>query len=158
MPYQQNKRSDTALDLVKTGLYIFLGWQAIKVISAVAKGVTEPRIDSGTSQNTCDYNADLLSYPEEQYSDIADDIQSAIWETGPFALYERDEVIASALMAMQNRDDLKKLRCVYNIRGAKDAMSARLNLVQSVEKYLDQNYKDAVNADYYAKGIPLIIL
>lgn len=155
---ENRSHSSQAFELVKTGLIVYLGIEALGLIGNIAGAFQEPKNDAGTSQNNCDAVIANLTYPLIQYDAFSDQIQNAIWETGPFAMYERDDVIAAALMAMNNIDDVTMLICAYWIRGAKDAASATLNLVDSVEKYLDSDYKEAVNEDYQNRGINFIWL
>lgn len=146
-------RSSQALDWVKTGLYIYLGIKAIELIQGAQSAMSDNQYDAGGSASNCNFNANNLTLPIFEYDTIADGIQNAIWETGLFAMYERDDVIAGGLMMMNNLDDIQKLICVYKWRGAKDAASAVLSLPQSVEKFLDDNLKQVVNQNYLDRGI-----
>lgn len=147
------KSSDT-LDVVKTGLFIYLGIKAIDLIQATQDTFTDNPGDTGTAHLNCDLSElDELTYSGWEYDAYADQINGAIWNTGLFAMYERDEAIAATLMQMLTLDDIIALSCAYGERGAPGAWSEKYSLIAAVEKFLDAGYKEQVNDYYMSQGI-----
>lgn len=85
---------------------------------------------------------------------LADRLESDFWPGGLIALpFEYDEDAAATLMQCQVTNDVRLLMNEYGTRGT--AIFERYNLTETVVKFLDNNYRDAVNADYQTKGITI---
>lgn len=97
-----------------------------------------------------------LTLPLDVYGSLADQMQAAIWYYfDGFA--EDDEAMRDILLQLNTDDDVKELICVYGVRGQHGYLSGHLfpqyNLVNSVQNYLDSDYKEYVNKTYAARGI-----
>lgn len=98
-----------------------------------------------------DANPATLSQTEADT--LADQIEAAVWGTGVVESWtEDDEAFATCLMVPQNTADVRLLMNAYGSRGTH---FNQLNLTETVVAYLDQDYRDAVRADYAAKGITI---
>lgn len=146
--------SENTLDAVKTGVIVYLGWQLIQAIEGTKEMFEDNPGDSGTAHLDCDLSElQDLNYTAFEYDGFADQINGAIWNTGLFALWERDEAIAATLMQMLSLDDFIALSCAYGERGAPGAWSEKYSLIMAVEKFLDAKYKAEVNEYYSSIGI-----
>jgi hypothetical protein len=107
--------------------------------------------ETNTSENV-NVNKTNLSYPENEYLLMADTIEEAAW--GTFGSFTEDDALMFGTMAkLQNNDDLYQLTKVYGIRGVGLVIVDEYNLVQTIEKFLDNDYKRQLNALYAQRGI-----
>ena len=130
--------------LIITAFLIFLAYQLAKkfLSSGMTQGGTSQDIKPGTD----------LTYKANDYELFADTIEQAFW--GSFGgFYEDDELAFNVLSKMRTNDDLYKLAQVYGTRGRGILIEEGYNLIQTVEKLLDNNYKEELNAIFEANGI-----
>jgi hypothetical protein len=106
----------------------------------------------GQTQEEIQVNAANLTYDDTVYQTQADNIEAAVWG-GLLSLTEDDAAIFDALNKMQNIDDVKRLIQVYGIRGEGLVLQEYYNLPQTITMYLDNDYKDQINAIYLQRGI-----
>lgn len=106
----------------------------------------------GQTQETVQINTAKLTFDDSVYQTQADNIEAAVWG-GLLSLTEDDSAIFDALNKMQTLDDVKKLIQVYGIRGEGIILQEYYNLPQTVTMYLDQDYKEQINALYSQRGI-----
>jgi hypothetical protein len=107
--------------------------------------------ETNTSQNV-EVNEANLSYPANEYLLMADTIEDAAW--GTFGSFSEDDALMYGTMAkLQNNDDLYQLAKVYGIRGVGLIIVDEYNLIQTIEKFLDNDYKRQLNALYAQRGI-----
>jgi hypothetical protein len=106
----------------------------------------------GQTQEELQINAAKLTYDDSVYQTQADNIEAAVWG-GLLSVTEDDAAIFDALNVMQNLDDVKKLIQVYGIRGEGLVLQEYYNLPQTITMYLDNDYKEQINAVYSQKGI-----
>lgn len=96
-------------------------------------------------------NVANLSYPLNQYLIYADQIEGALHIGDAWAPYEDDDSVQSVLMSMQTDDDFYQLVKAFGVR--ETTWPTELNLVETIEAYLDADNKEAVNNDYASKGM-----
>jgi hypothetical protein len=112
----------------------------------------------GTTHNlpeTEDYNTPRHghTYSPNQYALFADQIEAA-WLSGPFGITEDDTAIGNILMQMMNDNDVVALSNAFGTRHVHGLwFLSGGNLAQIIHKYLDNDIKAIVNADYEAKGM-----
>lgn len=106
----------------------------------------------GQTQEEIQVNAQKLTYDDSVYQTQADNIEAAVWG-GLLSLTEDDAAIFDALNKMQNIDDVKRLIQVYGIRGEGIVLQEYYNLPQTITMYLDNDYKEQINAIYLQRGI-----
>ena len=106
----------------------------------------------GQTQEEIQVNAANLTYDDTVYQTQADNIEAAVCG-GLLSLTEDDAAIFDALNKMQNIDDVKRLIQVYGIRGEGLVLQEYYNLPQTITMYLDNDYKDQINAIYLQRGI-----
>lgn len=92
-----------------------------------------------------------LSYPDNWYLQQADIIEQAVWAGS--ALWEDDDAIQNTLLMCMNDDDFYQLSNAYGVRGRGVVLRDYYNLQQTVQEYLDDDNKEAVNANYASKGM-----
>jgi hypothetical protein len=93
-----------------------------------------------------------LTYSANDYELFADSIETAFWgNLGGF--YEDDELAFNVLEKMRTNDDLYKLAQVYGTRGRGIIIQDGYNLIQTVERLLDNEYKNQLNELYSQRGI-----
>ena len=86
---------------------------------------------------------------------LADRIEVAVWGSGAVEAWTEDEEeFAACLMVCQVTNDVRLLMNAYGNRGTH---FDKLNLVETVAAYLDDDYRAAVNADYLAKRITIAL-
>lgn len=130
--------------LIITAFLIFLAYQLAKKFlgSDMTQGGTSQDIKPGTD----------LTYKPNDYELFADTIEQAFWGSlGGF--FEDDELAFNVLSKMRTNDDLYKLAQVYGTRGRGILIEEGYNLIQTIEKLLDNNYKEELNAIFEANGI-----
>lgn len=94
-----------------------------------------------------------LSFPEFQYQAYADMFEAA-WLSGPFGWSEDDAAMGEILMAMKTDADVIALNNAWGERHVHGvSFFSGGNLSQVVQKYLDNDVKQQVNANYEFKGI-----
>lgn len=125
---------------------------AYKVLKSLwfSVGAPEGATTGGSSQNL-PVDTNRLSFPRNNYKAFADEIEQAIW--GGFDLTEDDEAVAQVLSMMNTNDDVQELINAYGTRGEGILIQKYYNLVQTVQMYLDDDLKEAVNNIYQTKGI-----
>jgi hypothetical protein len=96
-------------------------------------------------------NPSKLSYSLNQYLVYADQIEGALHIGDAWSPYEDDTAVQDVLMSMQNDDDFYQLVKAYGVR--ETTWPTELNLVETIEAYLDSDNKEAVNVDYAGKGM-----
>lgn len=106
----------------------------------------------GQTQEEIQVNAQKLTFDDSVYQTQADNIEAAVWG-GLLSLTEDDAAIFDALNKMQNIDDVKRLIQVYGIRGEGLVLQEYYNLPQTITMYLDNDYKEQINAIYLQRGI-----
>lgn len=106
----------------------------------------------GQTQETVQVNPSNLTYDDSVYQTQADNIEAAVWG-GLLSVTEDDAAIFDALNVMQTLDDVKKLIQVYGIRGEGLVLQEYYNLPQTITMYLDNDYKEQINAVYSQRGI-----
>jgi hypothetical protein len=106
----------------------------------------------GQTQEEIQVNEQKLTYDDSVYQTQADNIEAAVWG-GVLELTEDDAAIFDALNKMQNIDDVKRLIQVYGIRGEGIVLQEYYNLPQTITIFLDNDYKEQINAIYLQRGI-----
>ncbi len=88
-----------------------------------------------------------------QAATIADAIQVDVFGSGMIQTpWENDDDFAIQLMKAQNTNDV---RVIMNAYGRRGSALVDYNLPQTVAIFLDDDRKQAVNADYFTKGIEI---
>jgi len=118
-------------------------------------------LKSGKSENTTlDFCARVkkqnLTYDIAYYNVLADAIDAAVWLYMD-GLFEDDEAIEAALLMCQNDDDVLQLICSYGIRGPL-IIGLDRDLIGTVQSFLDDSNKAAVNDEYVKRGITFLWL
>ena len=135
------------MDNKKVLIIIVILFLVYKIVSKIFRDDKE----KDSSQNV-EVNQANLSYPANEYLLMADTIEDAAW--GTFGSFTEDDALMYGTMAkMKNNDDLYQLAKVYGIRGVGVVIVDEYNLVQTVERYLDNDYKRQLNALYAQRGI-----
>jgi hypothetical protein len=92
-----------------------------------------------------------LSYDLNQYKIFADSIEASLHIGDAWSPYEDDEEVGTTLKRMNTDDDWYQLIKAYGHR--ETTWPTELNLVETIQAYLDQDVKDDVNQDWSNKGI-----
>lgn len=144
----KNEDITTALIII---IVLFVLYRVNKFFSAVGSGIGAPAgSQTGGSEQT-QPNAQNLTFPTWKYEQLADTIESAVW--GGLAFTENDEEIEEALKQCQTDDDYIALSSAYGVRGRGVVLRDYYNLTQTLDLYLDDSNRDAVNADFQSKGM-----
>lgn len=106
----------------------------------------------GQTQEEVTVNPANLTFDAAVYNSLADSIEAAVWG-GLLSVTEDDEAIFDALRKMKNLDDVKALIKAYGIRGEGIVLQEYYNLPQTITLYLDESYKNEINALYSQRGI-----
>ena len=134
------------MDNKKMIIAIVLLFLVYKIVSKLFKDK-----ETNTSENV-DVDKTKLSYPANEYLLMADTIEDAAW--GTFGSFTEDDALMYGTMAkLQNNDDLYQLAKVYGVRGVGLIIVDEYNLIQTIEKFLDNDYKRQLNELYARRGI-----
>jgi hypothetical protein len=134
------------MDNKKIIIIIVILFLVYKIVSKIFRDK-----ETDSSQNV-EVDKTKLSYPANEYLLMADTIEDAAW--GTFGSFTEDDALMYGTMAkMKNNDDLYQLAKVYGIRGVGVVIVDEYNLIQTIEKYLDNDYKRQLNALYAQRGI-----
>jgi hypothetical protein len=140
-----NKNTIVQIAVILLILYILK-----KVLDFFKNPQTTPQ--GGQTQEDVVVNQSKLTYDPVVYNSLADKIEAAVWG-GLFSVTENDAAFFDALNQMKNLDDVKQLIKSYGIRGEGIVLQEYYNLPQTVTMYLDDSYKNQINALYLQKGI-----
>lgn len=104
----------------------------------------------GQSQENVVINPAKLSYKYSDYELMADTIETAAWGN---AFVEDDKLMFDTMAQMKTNDDLYQLVKTYGIRGRGVVIVEEYNLIQTIERMLDNDYKNDLNNIYAQRGI-----
>lgn len=104
----------------------------------------------GQSQENVQINPAKLTYKFNDYELFADTIETAAWGN---AFVEDDKLMFDTMAQMKTNDDLYQLVKTYGVRGRGVVIVEEYNLIQTIERMLDNDYKNDLNKLYASRGI-----
>lgn len=137
--------------LVIAVVVIYALYKAFKFTQAATDlfGAPDDAVTGGSEELVVDLNN--LTYNEAWYVQQADVIEQAVW--GGSAFWEDDDAIESVLLMLNSDDDFIALSNAYGVRGRGVVLRDYYNLIQTIQEYLDDSNKEAVNQNYASKGM-----
>lgn len=141
--------------LIIAVVVIYALYKMYKFTEAVTEGVTDlfgapENAETGGSENL-PVDTNNLTYNESWYVQQADVIEQSVWAGS--GLWEDDEAMEAVLVMLNTDDDFIALSNAYGVRGRGVVLRDYYNLIQTVQEYLDDSNKEAVNQNYAAKGM-----
>lgn len=97
------------------------------------------------------------TFPPYVYASLATQLEASVWDAPLGPIVENDEDMYDVLALMKTDDDVIELACAYGERGPDGWIDSelwgKLDLVETVSLYLDDNYKEDLNELYEDLGI-----
>jgi hypothetical protein len=149
-------RSNDILDIAKIGLIAYLGYKVVNAIEGFGgggKGDAEGASHTSQAFDCENFDYSKASFLAQTYEQLADRLEADFYPDALGGWTENDHDIGNVLMQMQKNEDVAALICAYNVRGRGYIIREYYNLPQAVARYLDEDVKAAVNADYQRKGL-----
>jgi hypothetical protein len=141
-------------DLI-TALIAIVVLYALYKISQLLKGVGDnvgAPADATTGGSEKDEpQTSNLSYPLWKYKQLADGIESAIWDGLGFT--EDDDQVENILKQCSNDDDFLALSNAYGVRGRGLILRDYYNLITTIGNYVDNINRQRVNEYFASKGM-----
>lgn len=97
-------------------------------------------------------NPNELTYDTAYYFQLADSIEAAIWEMW---VVEDDATLFASLAALYTDSDWYELSRIYGKRCRPKLLCEKETLLNSIIRYLDDDYKDEINALYAERGMTI---